>query len=206
VSTRASAFTIAILLLATFPASAAVYQCKSADGSVSFSDTPCPEEDSGQKLNKFSRVIVKKVSASVSHLGTTLGYVDGYAYWAKPNRELTAVLYTRALSEDELARVAAGERLNTYDEESTGQVTLLFDDPRPRRGTLRHLRSVFTGFSPDNPKSPWTSNHGKDELADVLPKFDLGEDDAGNTWLEFGSRANDENIRWEIDFSLVVEP
>ena len=203
-SPKALSLVIAIFLFVSFPALAAVYQCESPGGGITFSDSPCDDAASGQKLEKFTRVITREVSASVSHRQMTRRYLDGYAYWAKPDQELTAVLYLRTLSDEELARAANGERLNTYEEESTGRVTFLFDGPRAGRGTLRHMRSVFTGFSPDNPKSPWTSNHRRDDLADVLQKFYLGKDDEGNTWLQFRSRESTENIRWQIDFALPV--
>lgn len=205
-STQAPRFVIAILLVVSFPALATVYKCESPEGRITFTDTPCSNAAASQQLEKFNKVITRQVDASVSHRQTTRRYVDGYAYWAKPDRELTAVLYPRALTEEELARVAKGERLNTFAEESTGRVTLLFDEPRAGRGTLQHMRSVFTGFSADNPKSPWTSNHRKNDLTGVLQAFGLGADDEGTTWLQFRSRENTEHIRWQIEFALPVEP
>ena len=197
---------VVICLWVSFPASAAVYQCKLPGGKISFSDKPCDDSASGQKLDKFDRIIEREVSATVSLRNLTRQYLDGYAYWAKPNRELTAVLYMRALTEDEMARVANGDRLNTYAEESTGRVTLFFEGTRPSRTNFRHLRSVFTGFSPDNPKSPWTTNHRRTDLVDVVEKFSLVRDEEGETWLLFRSRESTENIRWLIEFALPVVP
>ena len=204
-SNKIQVLVIAVFLVVSSPAFAAVYQCKSADGKIAFSDSPCDGTATGRKLEKFDFVITRKVSASVAHLGMTRRYVDGYAYWSKSGRELTAVLYPRNLSEQELAQVANGERLNTHAEESAGRVTLIFDGPRAGRNTLRHMRSVFTGFVADSPKTPWTSNHRKDDLAEVLQKFDLGKDDDNIDWLQFQSRESTENIRWQIEFALPVE-
>ncbi len=205
-SSKALNLIIVVGLLLSFPGVAAVYQCQAPGGGITFSDTPCDDAASGQKLENFTRVVTRAVSATVSHRQTTHRYLDGYAYWVKPERELTAVLYLRNLSDEEHARAAGGERLNTYEEASTGRVTLLFDGPRARKATLRHMRSVFIGFSPENPKSPWTSNHRKEDMVDVVEKFYLGKDDEGVTWLEFRSKESSENIRWQIDFALPVVP
>jgi hypothetical protein len=187
------------------PAVADVYKCLSASGKVEFSDRPC-QSGKIEKLAAYSTRIEPRVSGSVQRNGAIRSYVDGLAYWDLAGKELIAWLFQRPVSSQERELVASGNlsAMDGWYTEGIAKITFVFEQEPASRETLRHMRSVFSGFEKGGPRVPWTSNHASRYLDDRVQQFSLQRDDDGDQWLVAKTRESSQYINWQLTFTVEV--
>ncbi|MGB1884242.1 MAG: DUF4124 domain-containing protein [Gammaproteobacteria bacterium] len=186
-------------------AEAQVFKCTDERGRLSFSDKPCAG-GGGEELSQYSDGPTVAVEGSATRNEINANYIDGFAYWRQQNTELVAVLLPRALAPDEIEAIERGSlaNLQQWRELGIAEITFLFDEPPPGRNTVEHMRSVFTGFEPSDPRIPWTSNHDKTDFRYRLVDFELLRDGLSRPWLRAKTAESTEFIEWELEFTVRV--
>ena len=209
-STAASRFgaTIAFLVLwlgVNLPAQAQVFKCTDERGKLSFSDKPCAD-GGGEVLSKYTDAPTTAVSGTAQRNEITQNYVDGLAYWRESGSELVVVLMRRALEASEIEAIENGDlsMIQQWRELGIAEVTFLFNAGEPTRTSLRHMRSVFTGFDADNALLPWTSNHEQRDLRRRITKFEIVRDGVSRPWLRAKTNETSEFISWELAYTVRI--